>query len=31
MKMDQKRVGTPAEWLSQRNKMRLSYADEKQR
>jgi hypothetical protein len=27
MKMDQKRVRTPAEWLSDRNKKRLSFSD----
>ncbi|WP_237358536.1 hypothetical protein [Rhizobium etli] len=27
LKMDQKRIRTPAEWLSDRNKIRLSYAD----
>lgn len=31
LKMDQKRVPTPSEWLSYRNSIRLSYADEKQR
>lgn len=31
MRMDQKRVRTPAEWLQDRNRMRLSYADEKQK
>lgn len=31
LKMDQKRVPTPAEWLSYRNRIRLSYTDEKQK
>ncbi|MBY3059436.1 hypothetical protein HF263_25700 [Rhizobium leguminosarum] len=31
MSMDQKRAPTPAEWLTERNRVRLSYADEKQR
>ncbi|RAX40754.1 hypothetical protein [Rhizobium tropici] len=31
MKMDQKRVRTPIEWLRDRNRQRLSYADEQQR
>ncbi|TAX77525.1 hypothetical protein ELI00_15455 [Rhizobium ruizarguesonis] len=30
MRMDQKRIQTPAEWLEERNRIRLSYADEKQ-
>lgn len=31
MRMDQRRVGTPGEWLAERNRRRLSYADEYQR
>jgi hypothetical protein len=31
MRMDQKRVPMPAEWVAERNRQRLSYADEKQR
>ncbi|KRB61385.1 hypothetical protein ASE04_21200 [Rhizobium sp. Root708] len=31
MRMDQKRVRTPREWFEDRNRIRLSYADEKQR
>jgi hypothetical protein len=31
MRMDQRRVRTPAEWLADRNRIRLSYADEKHR
>lgn len=31
MRMDQKRVRTPIEWLRDRNRKRLSYGDEKQR
>ncbi|QEE47478.1 hypothetical protein FVA81_23995 [Rhizobium sp. WL3] len=31
MRMDQKLVRTPWQWLDDRNQMRLSYADEKQR
>lgn len=31
MRMDQRRVGTPGEWLAERNQKRLSYADEHQR
>ncbi|WP_105435692.1 hypothetical protein [Neorhizobium tomejilense] len=31
LKMDQKRVLSPAEWLSMRNRIRLSHADEKQK
>lgn len=31
MRMDQKRVRTPAEWLRDRDRIRHSYADEKQR
>jgi len=31
LKMDQRRVQTPTEWLTERNKIRLSFADEKQR
>jgi hypothetical protein len=31
LRMDQKRVRTPTEWFRDRNRQRLSYADEKQR
>lgn len=31
MRMDQKRVRTPAEWFHDRNRIRVSYADEKQK
>lgn len=31
LRMDQKLVKTPLEWIAERNKLRLSYADEKQR
>lgn len=31
MRMDQKRVRTPAEWFADRNRIRLSHADEKQK
>ncbi|ARO25010.1 hypothetical protein CO659_31095 [Rhizobium sp. S9] len=31
MLMDHRRIGTATEWLAERNKIRLSYADEKQR
>lgn len=31
IRMDQKRVRTPGEWLADRNSRRLSYADEKQK
>lgn len=31
MRMDQTRVRTPGEWLADRNRLRLSHADEKQR
>jgi hypothetical protein len=31
MKMDHRRVPTPAEWLAERNRIRMSYADEKQK
>lgn len=31
MRMDQKRVRTPVEWFHDRNRVRLSYADEKQK
>ncbi|MEH7904354.1 hypothetical protein V7794_24570 [Rhizobium laguerreae] len=31
MGMDQKRIRTPREWHAERNRIRLSYADEKQR
>lgn len=31
MQMDQRRIRTPAEWIAHRNRIRLSYADEKQR
>ncbi len=31
MRMDQTRVRTPAEWIRDRNRLRLSYADEKQK
>jgi hypothetical protein len=31
MRMDQKQIRTPAQWFEDRNRIRLSYADEKQR
>jgi hypothetical protein len=31
LKMDQRQVRTPSQWFAERNKIRLSYADEKQR